>query len=227
MLGVEVGLGTVGAWEFAVRILLGNLGLRDTRASSWRWGTSRSTRKYATATLRTYHMGRLFSILGQHRGLLHHRALAIGRVHAGLGHHTSSRHRPKNWGYTSSSRRCGCKRLLVLMHRRGRGLGHHARRHRVVLLLWLLLRLLGLLLVRILLHDITPAPSILLLLLLLLLALRRRRIRGHVVGGDRRVGGRRRPRRVWVTTVRVLHGGMRRVGGLQGRQLVLLRELLG
>lgn len=109
------------------------------------------------------------------------------------------------------------------VHRRGRRLRHHARRHRVVLLLGLLLGLLGLLLVRVLLHNIPPAASI---LLLLLLALRRGGIRGHVVGRDRRVGSRRRPRRVRVTAVRVLHGGMRRMGGLQRRQLVLLRKLL-
>lgn len=214
MLRVQIGFGTVGAGEFAVRILLGNLSLGDTSASSWRRRTSRSTWQYATTTLGTYDMRRLFSVLRQHRGLLHHGALAVGRIHAWLGHNTSSGHGPKNWGHASSSGRCWGKRLLVRVHRRGRGLRHHARRHRVVLL-GLLLGLLRLLLVRILLHDVAPTAGI--LLLLLLLPLGRGRIRGHVVGRDRRVRRRRRPRCVRVAAVWVLHGRMRRMGGLQGR----------
>jgi hypothetical protein len=51
----------------------------------------------------------------------------------------------------------------------------------------------------------------------LLLPLGRGRIRGHVVGRDRRVRRRRRPRCVRVAAVWVLHGRMRRMGGLQGR----------
>jgi hypothetical protein len=98
VLGVEVGLGTVGARELAVRILLGNLSLRDTGASSWRGRTSRSTGEDATSTLGADHMSRLFSVLWHHQGLLHHRTLTVGRVHARLGHNTTSRtrSRPKN-----------------------------------------------------------------------------------------------------------------------------------
>jgi hypothetical protein len=102
-----------------------------------------------------------------------------------------------------------------MVHGRGRGLGHHARSHRVILLLGLLLGLLGLLPVRILLHHVTPTACI--LLLLGLLSLGRGSIRGHIVSRDGRVGSRRRPRCVRVTAVRVLHGLVRRMAGLQGR----------
>ena len=202
MLRVEVSLGAVRARELPVGILLGDLGLGSASSGGGRRRTSRSTRKNTTSSLRTDHMSGLFAVGREHRWLRHQRALAVGRVHARLGHLTSSGHGPEDRGDTPAGRRRG--RNGLRMNSRSRGLGHHGRRGRVTLLRLLLL-------VRVVRHHLVAATAG-------VLAGRRRRVRSHVLG-DRCIGARS-SRAVLVATVSVLllHHGMAR---LERGQLVL------
>ena len=186
MLSMQVSLGAVWARKLPVGVFLRNLSLRRACSGGGRGRASRSTGKHSASALRAYHVSRLLAIRGEHRGLRHERALSVRRVHAGLGHLTSSRHGPQNWRHTAAG---GWRRRNWLrMGSRSRSLRHHGRSGRILLLL-LLIRVVGH-------HLITTAAGV--------LAGGRRRVRRHVVGNTWSVRGRGSSRAVLVATVRVL-----------------------
>lgn len=201
MLGVQVSLCAVRAGEFAICILLGNLGLGGGRSGCWRGRPARRAGQNATATLRAHDMGRLVVLLHQRR-LGHHRALRVGRSQPALGHHATSRHRAQHGRDATTRGRGRCDRLRV--SRRDRGLGHHGRRC----------------LVRLLLLPVRVVHQGVLLTRRSLLRWRGR-IAAHGVG---RVGSRRSARRVRVARVHG-HGGVV-VEGWQSLVLAVL-EVVG
>lgn len=178
MLGVEVGLRAVRAWELAIRIFLRDLVLVD-RSGSWGSRSARGTGKNAAAALRTDHVGGLLVI--REHGLGHQWALSVGRGHALLGHDAASRHRPQDRGTPCAG--CRSRGDGLRVSHSGRGLRKHSGgRSRVALV--------GLLVVTG--HHLVGAATT--------ISVRRRGVVVH--GGARGVWGSRRARRVGVAPVR-------------------------
>lgn len=193
MLSVEVSLGTMRAWKFSVRILLGNHGILARSSAGGSGGPARSTGQNATASLRSNHVSWLLAFLHDRLLMGHERALAVRRRHAGLSHHTAGGH----WAQNGRTGRRGRRRDGLGVGGSDGRLRHHRGRCSIALV--------GLLRVRVRHHVLIASTS----------TLRRRRVVAHVAVG--RSGWVGSARRVRVATVHGLHS---RVVRLQRRQCV-------
>jgi hypothetical protein len=179
---MEVSLGAVRAGELSIRVLLGDLVLSLRGSSSGRSRPAWGARQDPSPALRTDDMRRRVALW--HLG--HQRALAIRRVHSGLGHDTTSRHRAEHRRGTVTSRgRSGGNRLGMRSCRSG--LRHHTRRNAGVRLL----------LVRVVAHDGVGIGTARILR-------RRGRVARHRARGAWGVWGRWSPGRVRIAPVRAL-----------------------
>ena len=199
MLGVKVSLGTMRARKLSVGILdrdNGILGGASTRSRCSR--SARRTRQDASAALRPDDMRRLVVVWHACVGL-HHRARPVRRLHPGLRHESSRRHRAQHRRAAAASR--GGRDGLRVRDSSSRLL-HHGRRGSISRV-----RLVGILR-----HRVNTAAA---------RRLGRVRIAGQVVVRVWRVWRAGSARRVRVAPVERLHDRNRR---LKGRERVRKRR---
>lgn len=93
---MKVGLGAVGAREFAIRIFLGNHGALGGAATRRRGRPTRGTGEDTASSLRSNHMRGLFIVM--ENGLLmgHHGTATVRRRQPLLGHHPTRWHGPQD-----------------------------------------------------------------------------------------------------------------------------------
>lgn len=112
MLSVKVCLGAVRAREFAICVLLGDLGLGRSSSRGWRSRPTRSAGQDSPAALGANHVSGLVILL-ENRWLCHHGTLRVGRSQATLGHDTASWHGSQDWRDATAGRGRGRDRLGV------------------------------------------------------------------------------------------------------------------